>query len=80
LGYEPAYQIPEQVQYWLSQEKTAGIVKHVSCDFNKSGFRLMTEAEWRGLGIHQSKGWIHYSIHKPEPHIILFRRPLSKKT
>lgn len=41
--------------------------------------RLMNEAEWRGLGIHQSKGWVHYSIHKPEPHIILFRRPLEKK-
>ncbi|PWA20749.1 hypothetical protein CCH79_00007205 [Gambusia affinis] len=27
---------------------------------------LMTEEEWRGLGVQQSQGWIHYMIHKPE--------------
>lgn len=37
--------------------------------------RLMTEYEWRELGIQQSAGWVHYMIHEPEPHIILFRRP-----
>ena len=26
---------------------------------------LMTEAEWRGLGVQQSQGWIHYMIHQP---------------
>lgn len=26
---------------------------------------LMTEEEWRGLGVQQSQGWIHYMIHKP---------------
>ncbi|ABW98061.1 kin(cdc) (nucleomorph) [Hemiselmis andersenii] len=41
--------------------------------------RLLTEAEWRSYGIQQSKGWIHYSIHPPEPHILLFRRELKKK-
>jgi cyclin-dependent kinase regulatory subunit CKS1 len=25
----------------------------------------------------QSRGWVHYEIHKPEPHIILFRRELG---
>ena len=54
---------------------------------------LMTEAEWRNLGVQQSlgrlyfisnvdtiyiiSGWIHYMLHEPEPHILLFRRPLS---
>lgn len=38
---------------------------------------LATEDEWRGLGIRQSPGWEHYAIHKPEPHIMLFRRPLE---
>ncbi|XP_054715082.1 cyclin-dependent kinases regulatory subunit-like [Uloborus diversus] len=38
---------------------------------------LMTENEWRSLGVQQSQGWIHYMIHKPEPHILLFRRPLQ---
>nr|CAX75014.1 Cyclin-dependent kinase subunit 30A [Schistosoma japonicum] len=35
----------------------------------------MSEMEWRKLGIQQSAGWVHYMIHEPEPHIILFRRP-----
>lgn len=33
------------------------------------------QAEWRGLGVQQSRGWIHYAIHRPEPHILLYRRP-----
>lgn len=27
--------------------------------------RLMSEAEWRGLGVQQSRGWIHYMVHDP---------------
>lgn len=42
--------------------------------------RLLTENEWRGLGVQQSKGWVHYAIHKPEPHILLMRRPLTPPT
>ena len=32
-----------------------------------------------GLGVQQSRGWVHYAIHRPEPHILLFRRPLGNK-
>eukprot|EP00211_Chloroparvula_japonica_P020020 CAMPEP_0119132024 /NCGR_PEP_ID=MMETSP1310-20130426/11193_1 /TAXON_ID=464262 /ORGANISM="Genus nov. species nov., Strain RCC2339" /LENGTH=73 /DNA_ID=CAMNT_0007122631 /DNA_START=165 /DNA_END=386 /DNA_ORIENTATION=- len=39
--------------------------------------KLLTEEQWRALGIQQSPGWIHYAIHRPEPHILLFRRPLN---
>lgn len=39
--------------------------------------RLLTEMEWRGLGVQQSRGWVHYEVHKPEPHILLFRRPIG---
>jgi len=35
---------------------------------------LMTETEWRNLGVQQSVGWVHYMVHTPEPHILLFRR------
>ncbi|XP_075215840.1 cyclin-dependent kinase subunit 30A [Lycorma delicatula] len=38
---------------------------------------LMTEEEWRELGVQQSPGWIHYMFHRPEPHILLFKRPLN---
>ena len=39
--------------------------------------RLLAEAEWRALGVQQSRGWSHYAIHRPEPHILLFRRELG---
>lgn len=41
--------------------------------------RLMSEDEWRALGVQQSHGWIHYMIHEPEPHVLLFRRPHQGK-
>nr|TKR97075.1 cyclin-dependent kinases regulatory subunit 1 [Populus alba] len=39
--------------------------------------RLLSESEWRAIGVQQSRGWVHYAIHRPEPHIMLFRRPLN---
>lgn len=39
--------------------------------------KLLSEAEWRAYGVQQSRGWEHYAIHKPEPHILLFRRALG---
>ncbi|KAK5648553.1 hypothetical protein RI129_003445 [Pyrocoelia pectoralis] len=38
---------------------------------------LMSEQEWRGIGVQQSKGWVHYMMHSPEPHILLFKRPIT---
>ncbi|EFJ31496.1 hypothetical protein SELMODRAFT_9272, partial [Selaginella moellendorffii] len=38
--------------------------------------KLLTEEQWRALGVQQSRGWVHYAIHRPEPHIMLFKRPL----
>ncbi|KAJ1532138.1 hypothetical protein ONE63_000763 [Megalurothrips usitatus] len=35
---------------------------------------LMSETEWRNLGVQQSPGWVHYMMHSPEPHVLLFRR------
>lgn len=39
--------------------------------------RLLSETEWRSLGVQQSRGWVHYEIHRPEPHVLLFRRPVG---
>jgi len=39
--------------------------------------RLLSETEWRSLGVQQSLGWVHYEVHQPEPHVLLFRRPLG---
>eukprot|EP01057_Protomagalhaensia_wolfi_P004487 Protomagalhaensia_wolfi_Nauph_80__4486@NODE_45_length_4272_cov_191_556107_g36_i0_p4_GENE_NODE_45_length_4272_cov_191_556107_g36_i0NODE_45_length_4272_cov_191_556107_g36_i0_p4_ORF_typecomplete_len117_score20_27CKS/PF01111_19/4_8e32_NODE_45_length_4272_cov_191_556107_g36_i038694219 len=38
---------------------------------------LLQEHEWRALGVQQSRGWQHYLFHRPEPHVLLFRRPLG---
>ncbi|XP_049885750.1 cyclin-dependent kinases regulatory subunit-like [Pectinophora gossypiella] len=35
---------------------------------------LMTETEWRNLGVQQSPDWLHFMVHRPEPHVLLFRR------
>lgn len=26
---------------------------------------LMSEEEWRNIGVQQSKGWVHYMTHSP---------------
>ncbi|ESW04356.1 hypothetical protein PHAVU_011G088400 [Phaseolus vulgaris] len=39
--------------------------------------RLLSEKEYRAIGVRQSRGWVHYAIHRPEPQILLFRRPLN---
>lgn len=36
--------------------------------------RLLSESEWRAIGIRQSRGWENYMRYEPEPHILLFRR------
>ncbi|KAG7673110.1 hypothetical protein Ndes2526B_g05318 [Nannochloris sp. 'desiccata'] len=46
--------------------------KEMACRIPRD--RLMTENEWRALGIQQSRGWNHYATHKPERHILLFKR------
>lgn len=37
---------------------------------------ILTESEWRQAGVVMSRGWQHYDWHKPENHILLFRRPI----
>ncbi|XP_014664692.1 PREDICTED: cyclin-dependent kinases regulatory subunit 1-like [Priapulus caudatus] len=41
---------------------------------------LMSETEWRKIGVQQSPGWIHYMIHEPEPHILLYKRQLPSQS
>lgn len=39
--------------------------------------RILSEPEWRFLGIRQSRGWEHVGYSSHEPNILLFRRPLG---
>ncbi|CEL94378.1 unnamed protein product [Vitrella brassicaformis CCMP3155] len=45
---------------------------------NRTGSQLLSEAAWRSLGVQQSMGWENYEVFEPEPHILLFRRPLRR--
>lgn len=33
---------------------------------------LLSEQEWRAIGVQQSQGWIHYMIHEPGMQLITF--------
>ncbi|KAF2281220.1 cyclin-dependent kinase regulatory subunit [Westerdykella ornata] len=46
-------------------------------DGSRGTLKLLWEEEWRALGITQSLGWEHYEVHEPEPHILLFKRPIN---
>ncbi|CAK7268711.1 endoplasmic oxidoreductin-1 [Sporothrix epigloea] len=46
-------------------------------DESKKTMKLLWEDEWRSMGINQSLGWEHYEVHEPEPHILLFKRPIN---
>ena len=39
--------------------------------------KLLSEDQWRGLGIQQSLGWCHYMWYRPNPSIMLFRRVIQ---
>ncbi|KAL8651533.1 MAG: hypothetical protein Q9226_004668 [Calogaya cf. arnoldii] len=56
------------------------MIKRIPKDYfdpSKGTLKLLWEEEWRGLGITQSLGWEHYEVHEPEPHILLFKRPIN---
>ncbi|KAF6820829.1 cyclin-dependent kinases regulatory subunit [Colletotrichum sojae] len=56
------------------------MLKAIPKDYHDSShgtLKLLWEEEWRALGITQSLGWEHYEVHEPEPHILLFKRPLN---
>lgn len=40
--------------------------------------RLLTEQEWRGIGITQSLGWEHYEVHSESFHSRLFHVSVLK--
>ncbi|OWK05279.1 hypothetical protein Celaphus_00001946 [Cervus elaphus hippelaphus] len=39
---------------------------------------LMSESEWRNLGVQQSQGWVHYMIHEPGSFLREKPRPPAK--
>ncbi|KAF9938342.1 Cyclin-dependent kinases regulatory subunit (Cell division control protein cks1) [Mortierella alpina] len=39
--------------------------------------RILSEEEWRAVGITMSQYWDNWMRHDPEPHVLLFRRPVG---
>ena len=72
---------PEEIEYSEKYQDDEYEYRHVLLPKNTyrqmARNRLLFEEEWRQLGVQQSRGWVHYEIHKPEPFILLFRRPLG---
>lgn len=69
-------------QRYLVKSNLLTVYRHVILPPNLARLvpksHLMTETEWRNLGVQQSPGWVHYMLHVPEPHVLLFRRPLPQ--
>lgn len=64
---------------WCKKPNTILVSRHVILPQDIARLvpksHLMTETEWRNLGVQQSPGWLHFMVHNPEPHVLLFRRP-----
>ena len=71
IKYSEEYQDPEYEYRHVILPKV--MAKKMLRLYN--GPRLLEEREWRCIGVQQSRRWVHYEIHRPEPHILLFRRP-----
>ncbi|KAL6447031.1 hypothetical protein ACFW04_001412 [Cataglyphis niger] len=33
---------------------------------------LLSEQEWRAIGVQQSQGWVHYMIHEPGMYLVYY--------
>ena len=75
----PAQQIQYSEKYYDDQFEYRHVILPADVAKLLPKNRLLSEAEWRSLGVQQSRGWVHYAIHRPEPHILLFRRPLPSQ-
>ena len=77
IQYSPKYYIDDDYEYCH-----VTLPEPVARDMYKisAGERLLLDHEWRGLGVTLSRGWVHYAIHHPTPHILHFRRPLGTDT
>ncbi|KAK5940650.1 Cyclin-dependent kinases regulatory subunit (Cell division control protein cks1) [Knufia obscura] len=78
IGYSARYSDTEYEYRHVQLPKA--MLKAIPRDYfdpSKGTLKLLWEEEWRSLGITQSLGWEHYEVHEPEPHILLFKRPIN---
>lgn len=71
-------ELPPQIMYSPYYQDDEFEYRHVVLPKNLARWlpqnRLLKPKEWIEVGVHQSSGWEHYMIYKPESHILLFKR------
>ncbi|KAK5050393.1 Cyclin-dependent kinases regulatory subunit (Cell division control protein cks1) [Exophiala bonariae] len=78
IGYSARYSDSEYEYRHVQLPKAMlKVIPRDYFDDQKGTLKLLWEEEWRALGITQSLGWEHYEVHEPEPHILLFKRPIG---
>ncbi|KIW83881.1 cyclin-dependent kinase regulatory subunit [Fonsecaea pedrosoi CBS 271.37] len=78
IGYSARYSDSEfEYRHVQLPKAMLKVIPREYFDDSKGTLKLLWEEEWRGLGITQSLGWEHYEVHEPEPHILLFKRPIG---
>ncbi|KAH8276848.1 hypothetical protein KR026_001627 [Drosophila bipectinata] len=75
----PADQIQYSEKYFDDKFEYRHVILPADLAKHVPKAHLMTETEWRNLGVQQSPGWVHYMVHAPEPHVILFRRKRAEE-
>ena len=77
MPHDAAHRIEYSEKYFDDRYEFRHVIlpKEIAKEVPKD--KLLLEDEWRRVGVQQSRGWAHYAIHRPEPHILLFRRPLG---
>ena len=72
-------ELAKKIYYSETYEADGNLYRHVILPQELASVlpkkRLLREDEWRRIGVAQSRGWVHYMIHNPEPHILLFKKP-----
>ncbi|KAG2183074.1 hypothetical protein INT44_006055, partial [Umbelopsis vinacea] len=63
---------PQGANRWNWQYLHVTLPKEIAQWIPHSG--TLADDEWRSLGVKQSYGWVHYMVHAPEPHVLLFKR------
>jgi len=71
----------DKIRYSDKYQDSENIYRHVILPRELKKYlpahdKLLSESEWRALGIQQSLGWTHYMTHRPERNVLCFKRPL----
>ncbi|XP_075748481.1 cyclin-dependent kinases regulatory subunit isoform X1 [Rhipicephalus microplus] len=74
----PKFLVPKLSRYLCIPRNAGHVILPPELAQSVPKTHLMTETEWRNLGVQQSLGWEHYMLHLPEPHVLLFRRPTKE--